>query len=107
MWYIDLTMTRRSGKSCVKSLLVIDMQNDFMNGALGTSEAAAIVDNVAAVIGKYPVPELARLPQDDELDTTLVGLCTGICKPLFTFRPICCILALSTQKPMIKKELFT
>ena len=83
-------MTRRSGRSCVKSLLVIDMQNDFMNGALGTSEAAAIVDNVAAVIGKYPVPELARLP-----------------KPLFTFRPICCILALSTQKPMIKKELFT
>lgn len=124
-----------------KILLVIDMQNDFIDGALGTSEAAAIVDNVAAEIGKYPTPDvfatrdthaenyldtqegqnlpvvhcvkgtpgwelnpkiaaalgdaavidkpafgsrelaerLARLAQDDELDITLVGLCTDIC----------------------------
>ncbi len=27
-----------------KILLVIDMQNDFINGALGTPEAEAIVD---------------------------------------------------------------
>lgn len=31
-----------------KYLLVIDMQNDFVDGALGTPEAQAIVDGVAA-----------------------------------------------------------
>ena len=36
-----------------KLLLVIDMQNDFIDGALGTAEAEAIVDAVAAEIGKY------------------------------------------------------
>ena len=35
-------------------LLVIDMQNDFINGALGTSEAEAIVGRVAEEIRKYP-----------------------------------------------------
>ena len=29
-----------------KILLVIDMQNDFIDGALGTPEAVAIVDKV-------------------------------------------------------------
>ena len=124
-----------------KILLVIDMQNDFIDGALGTPEAAAIVDNVAAEIGKYPAADvfatrdthaenyldtqegrnlpvthcvkgtpgwelnpkiaaalgnavvidkpsfgskelaerMARLAQEDELDITLVGLCTEIC----------------------------
>ena len=37
-----------------KVLLVIDMQNDFIDGALGTAEAVAIVDRVAEEIGKYP-----------------------------------------------------
>lgn len=37
-----------------KILLVIDMQTDFIDGALGTPEAAAIVDRVAAEINKYP-----------------------------------------------------
>ena len=37
-----------------KILLVIDMQNDFINGSLGTREAEAIVDKVAAEIEKYP-----------------------------------------------------
>lgn len=35
-------------------LLVIDMQNDFIDGALGTAEAAAIVENVKAKIRSYP-----------------------------------------------------
>ena len=34
----------------MKLLVVIDMQNDFIDGALGTAEAVAIVDNVAAKI---------------------------------------------------------
>ena len=29
-----------------KILVVVDMQNDFIDGALGTQEALAIVDNV-------------------------------------------------------------
>ena len=124
-----------------KILLVIDMQNDFVDGALGTPEAAAIVERVVEEIGKYSTsdiiatrdthPEnyletqegrnlpvihcvkgtpgwelnakvaaalkgaaiidkptfgsrelaerLASLAQDDELDITLVGLCTDIC----------------------------
>lgn len=122
-------------------LLVIDMQNDFIDGALGTPEAVDIVDRVADEIRKYaaadiivtrdthgenyldtqegrnlPVPHcikgtqgwnlhpkiadaldgaamidkpafgstelahrLVRMAQEDELDITLVGLCTDIC----------------------------
>lgn len=124
-----------------KILLVIDMQNDFIDGALGTPEAEAIVDRVAEEIRSYPaanvlatrdthaadyldtqegrnlpVPhcvkgtpgwelhpkiaaalgsakvidkptfgskelakQLAQLAQQEDLDITLVGLCTDIC----------------------------
>ena len=34
-------------------LIVIDMQNDFINGALGTKEAQAIVNNVKNKIDEY------------------------------------------------------
>lgn len=37
-----------------KLLLVIDMQKDFIDGALGTPEAVSIVDRVVEEIGKYP-----------------------------------------------------
>lgn len=36
-----------------KILVVVDMQNDFIDGSLGTKEAEGIVDNVAAKIKKY------------------------------------------------------
>ena len=36
-----------------KLLVVVDMQNDFIDGALGTKEAQAIVDNVVAKIKEY------------------------------------------------------
>lgn len=36
-----------------KILIVVDMQNDFIDGALGTPEALAIVDNVKARIREY------------------------------------------------------
>ena len=35
------------------TLIVVDMQNDFIDGALGTKEAQAIVSNVANKIKKY------------------------------------------------------
>lgn len=35
-------------------LVVIDMQNDFIDGSLGTREAEAIVENVKAKISAYP-----------------------------------------------------
>lgn len=37
-----------------KLLVVIDMQNDFIDGALGTPEAQAIVEPVLAKIKQYP-----------------------------------------------------
>ncbi len=35
------------------TLIVIDMQNDFISGSLGTSEAQAIVENVKNKISQY------------------------------------------------------
>ena len=37
----------------MKMLVVVDMQNDFIDGALGTPEAVAIVDNVKRKIEEY------------------------------------------------------
>ena len=34
----------------MKVLIVVDMQNDFIDGSLGTKEAVGIVDRVAEVI---------------------------------------------------------
>lgn len=36
-----------------KLLVVVDMQNDFINGSLGTKEAVSIVKNVVEKINKY------------------------------------------------------
>lgn len=36
-----------------KTLIVVDMQKDFIDGALGTKEAVAIVENVKQKIAKY------------------------------------------------------
>lgn len=36
-----------------KTLIVVDMQKDFIDGALGTAEAVAIVDNVKKKIAEY------------------------------------------------------
>lgn len=37
----------------MKTLIVVDMQNDFISGSLGTAEAAAIVPNVKKKIKEY------------------------------------------------------
>ena len=39
----------------MKVLIVIDMQNDFVNGALGTAEAQAIVPNVVNKLKYWPI----------------------------------------------------
>ena len=36
-----------------KVLVVVDMQKDFIDGALGTKEAVAIVDNVAETVRSF------------------------------------------------------
>lgn len=41
-----------------KVLVVVDMQNDFIDGALGTAEAVAIVPNVAKKIKEFDGDEL-------------------------------------------------
>lgn len=38
---------------CMKTLVVIDMQKDFIDGALGTDEAIAIIPNVKKKIQEY------------------------------------------------------
>jgi nicotinamidase-related amidase len=40
-----------------KILVVVDMQNDFINGSLGTKEAERIIDPVVAKIKKYQADE--------------------------------------------------
>ncbi len=40
-------------KSFMKTLIVIDMQNDFIDGSLGSKEAVAIIDKVRDKIEKY------------------------------------------------------
>lgn len=37
----------------MKTLIVVDMQNDFITGSLGTKEARAIVPNVKALIKEF------------------------------------------------------
>lgn len=44
-----------------KILVVVDMQNDFINGALGTKEAEGIVDAAAAKIAGYDGEIIATL----------------------------------------------
>ena len=46
-----------------KLLLVIDMQNDFIDGSLGTPEAVSIVEKVKAKIRAYP-PEAVLATMD-------------------------------------------
>ena len=41
-----------------KILIVVDMQNDFIDAALGTEEAVSIVDAVKEKIRSYPVSDV-------------------------------------------------
>ena len=85
-------------------LVVVDMQKDFIDGALGTKEAEAIVENVAEKIRsftgeviftrdthgenymntqegkKLPVPHCIKGSEGWKLDRRLEPLCTADCK---------------------------
>lgn len=54
-----------------KALIVVDMQNDFVDGALGTKEAADIVSNVVSKIRSFDGHVIATLDThgDDYLKT--------------------------------------
>ena len=56
----------------MKVLIVIDMQNDFIDGALGTPEACAIVPNVKAKIKAYDNGEdMVLFTRDTHYDSYL------------------------------------
>lgn len=46
--------TGKGSSDMKKILVVVDMQNDFIDGSLGTKEAEAIVDHVVKKIHEYP-----------------------------------------------------
>lgn len=54
-----------------KILVVVDMQNDFVNGALGSDEAKAIVDNVVNKINEFKGEIIVTYDthQDDYMET--------------------------------------
>lgn len=56
-------------------LLVIDMQNDFIDGSLGTKEAEAVVDAVVSEIKKYPQQDViaTRDTHDEHYPETQEG----------------------------------
>ena len=77
-----------------KILLVIDMQNDFIDGSLGSAEAENIVQNVINKIKEYPpenvyekgtfgsvklAEKVAEMACKEEISVEMVGLCTDIC----------------------------
>ncbi|MCR5035655.1 MAG: cysteine hydrolase [Clostridia bacterium] len=51
-----------------KILIVIDMQNDFIDGSLGTPEAVAIVENVKNKIRSYPAENILATMDTHEPD---------------------------------------
>ncbi len=53
-----------------KVLVVIDMQNDFIDGSLGTKEAEAIVEKVVKKIGQY-APENIYATRDSHQENYL------------------------------------
>ena len=56
----------------MKTLIVIDVQNDFIDGALGTAEAQAIVPNVKKKIEEYDAREDAIIfTRDTHFDNYL------------------------------------
>ena len=51
----------------MKVLVVVDMQNDFIDGTLGTPEAQAIVPKVVKKIEEFATPFLMYLRQKNSM----------------------------------------
>lgn len=51
-----------------KILIVIDMQNDFIDGSLGTPEAVSVVEKVKEKIKTYPVSDVIATMDTHEAD---------------------------------------
>ena len=49
------SFTEERGNIMKQVLVVVDMQKDFIDGALGTKEAAAVVENVVRKIISHEV----------------------------------------------------
>ena len=109
-----------------KLLIVVDMQNDFVDGALGTEEARAIVPNVVKKIGSYepdciyvtrdthgedymetqegknlPVPHCIRGTEGWELNGTVaaaLGQAVYVDKPSFGSPALAHMLSMRLQK---------
>ena len=73
-------------------LVVVDMQNDFIDGSLGTEEAQRIVPEVVKKIQTFDgtdkvtfgsrelVKKLEQIQEETSIESiTLIGLCTDIC----------------------------
>ena len=56
-----------------KTLIVIDMQNDFIDGSLGTAEAVAIVDNVKHPLYKKIIKRTIKLKAHDDKNECKIG----------------------------------
>lgn len=50
---VVLIKTKGETSKMKRTLIVVDMQNDFIDGALGTKQAEAIVENVKKKIAEY------------------------------------------------------
>ena len=46
----------------MKVLIVVDMQNDFIDGSIGTKEAVGIVDRVAEVMDSFELLSAPEIP---------------------------------------------
>ena len=67
-------------KSIVKLLCVIDMQNDFISGSLGTEEAVAVVPAVVEKIRNWDGPTIAT--RDTHCDETYMSTQEGSYLPV-------------------------
>lgn len=56
-----------------KILIVIDMQNDFVTGALGSEAAQTATENIADHIKDYDMVVFTRDTHDDDYLNTLEG----------------------------------
>lgn len=68
----------------MKVLVVVDMQNDFITGSLGTPEAQAIVPNVKKKIDEAP---MVYKPMDEIIENIKDTVdILEIIKPVYNFK---------------------